>query len=391
MNNNIFVFAVCGAKEHIDTLHFSLEYLKKYSKLPIYVVTDSTRNEIAIKHENQFNIATPENFTNHQASIYLKTGLHTFLPKGNNYCYLDTDVIALSPNCDDIFEEFHAPISFAPDHCKVKKFSAYAVNCGCSNVWQIDRDTFASAQKKFDKNLLITDKNLLEQSQKLDFIFNELKSSALKKIKTGIRYFLSYPVFKLNTEFHYHRKMKIWFNQANEIVKYDFPIKEIEKETGFKYKWWNHKWINTQGINLWDDECEHLIDEIKNTFGISIKNRNWQHWNGGVFLFNDSSTDFMEIWHQKTLHIFSLANWKTRDQGTLIATVWKLGLQNHPTLSKKWNFLADFYNKGLTLKANENLISDDGFQNSYSPNFIHVYHNWENKDWKIWQWIETKR
>lgn len=154
---------------------------------------------------------------------------------------------------------------------------------------------------------------------------------------------------------------------------------------------WNHKWINTQGINLWDDECEHLIDEIKNTFGISIKNRNWQHWNGGVFLFNDSSTDFMEIWHQKTLHIFSLANWKTRDQGTLIATVWKLGLQNHPTLSKKWNFLADFYNKGLTLKANENLISDDGFQNSYSPNFIHVYHNWENKDWKIWQWIETKR
>lgn len=390
MSNNIFVFAVCGAREHIDTLHFSLEYLKKYSKQPIYVVTDETRNEIAIKHASIFNIATPENFNNHQASIFLKTALHKFLPKGNNYCYLDTDVIALSKDSDAIFEEFRAPISFAPDHCKVKKFSAYAVNCGCSKEWQIDRDTFTLAQKKFDKNLLITDEKLVEQSRKLDIIFDEFKKSSLKKIKTGMRYFLSYPVFKLNTEFYYNRKMKIWLNQKNEIVKYDFPIKQIEKETGFKHKWWNHKWINTKGINLWEDECEHLIDEIKNTFEIDIKNRNWQHWNGGVFLFNDSSADFLETWHQKTLHIFSLPNWKTRDQGTLIATAWEFGLQDHPTLSKKWNFLADFYNKGLVLKANENLISDDGFENSYSPNFIHVYHNWENKDWNVWQWIETK-
>ena len=107
-------------------------------------------------------------------------------------------------------------------------------------------------------------------------------------------------------------------------------------------------------------------------------------------MFNDSSADFLESWHQKTVHIFTLPNWKTRDQGTLIATVWEFGLQNQPTLSKKWNFLADYHNSGLALKATDNLISDNGFKNSYAPNFIHVYHNWGKKDWSVWQWIETK-
>jgi hypothetical protein len=390
MNNNIFVFVVCGAKDHITTLHFSLEYLKKYSNCPIYVVTDEERNEVAIEHNSIINIATPKDYNHHQASIYLKTGLHKFLPKGNNYCYLDTDVVALSDKCDAIFNEFIAPITFAPDHCKIKKFSAYSVNCGCSNKWQIDRETFTSAQKKFDKNSLISDVKLVDQSRKLDYIFNELQHSYLRKITTGIRYFLSYPIFKLNSEFFYSRKTKTWFNQNKEIIKYDFPVKAIEKETGFKYKWWNHKWINTYGINLWQDECEHLITEIKNTFNTEIKNKNWQHWNGGVFLFNDSSSDFMETWHSKTNHIFTLPNWKTRDQGTLIATVWEMGLQNQVVLSKNWNFIADCYNKGLALKAAENQISDDGFKNSYSPNFIHVYHNWGEKEWDVWQWIETK-
>lgn len=390
MSNNIFVFVVCGAKEHIDTLHFSLEYLKKYSEKTIYIVTDKVRNEIEIKHNTIININTPEDLNHHQASIYLKTGLHKFLPKGNNYCYLDTDVIAINTDCDAIFEEFASPISFAPDHCKIKKFSAYAVNCDCSDQWKTDRETFALAQNKFDKNVLILDSELLEQSRKLDYIFNEFKKSSLKKITTAIRYFFSYPIFILNTEFYYNKKTKAWFNKKNEVVKYNFPIKKIEKETGFKYKWWNHKWINSSGINLWEDQCEHLIDEIRNTFGIIIKDKNWQHWNGGVFLFNDSSADFLESWHQKTVHIFSLPNWKTRDQGTLIATVWEFGLQSQHTLSKKWNFLADYHNSGLALKATDNLISDNGFKNSYAPNFIHVYHNWGEKDWSVWQWIETK-
>ena len=89
MSKNIFVFVVCGAKEHIDTLHFSLNYLKRYSKCEIIVLTDSKRNEIKIKHNHVLEATAPKHFSHHQASIYLKTGIHKFLPKGNNYCYFD--------------------------------------------------------------------------------------------------------------------------------------------------------------------------------------------------------------------------------------------------------------------------------------------------------------
>ena len=30
MTKEAYVFVVCGSKEHIDTLHFSLNYLKSY-------------------------------------------------------------------------------------------------------------------------------------------------------------------------------------------------------------------------------------------------------------------------------------------------------------------------------------------------------------------------
>lgn len=115
----VFVFAVCGTNEHIDTLHYSLEKLKKFSDASIWIVTDASRNEKAILHDTIIEIQTPKEFNNHQASIFLKTGLHKFLPKGNVYCYLDSDVVAVNSDCDKIFDEYIPPIRFAPDHCQM--------------------------------------------------------------------------------------------------------------------------------------------------------------------------------------------------------------------------------------------------------------------------------
>jgi hypothetical protein len=120
-----------------------------------------------------------------------------------------------------------------------------------------------------------------------------------------------------------------------------------------------------------------------------VNNKNWQHWNGGVFLFDDSSNLFLDAWHNKTMQIFKLSNWKVRDQGTLIATAWEFGLANHPTLSKKFNFIADYNNNGVQINTKTKHITDDGFITSYQPAFVHVYHNWGNKSWPIWQWIES--
>ena len=85
---NSFIFVVCGAREHIDTLHFSLEYLKKYTSNEIWVLTDTSRNELPILHDKIVDVQTPGEFNHHQASIFLKTGIHHYFPKGNRYCYL---------------------------------------------------------------------------------------------------------------------------------------------------------------------------------------------------------------------------------------------------------------------------------------------------------------
>ncbi|MBK8706560.1 MAG: hypothetical protein IPN33_25310 [Saprospiraceae bacterium] len=65
---------------------------------------------------------------NHQASIWLKTSLHRILPAGPLYCYLDTDVVAIRPGVDDIFQRYVAPITFCTDHCRLKAFSPTAVH-----------------------------------------------------------------------------------------------------------------------------------------------------------------------------------------------------------------------------------------------------------------------
>ena len=58
-----FVFVVCGAEEHIDTLHFSLRYLKHFSDSGIIVLTDSTRNAKPVVHDRIIDVKTPEEFS----------------------------------------------------------------------------------------------------------------------------------------------------------------------------------------------------------------------------------------------------------------------------------------------------------------------------------------
>lgn len=101
-----FVFVVCGDKEHIETLHFSLKSFRKNTKFPSIVITDSKRNEIPILHEHIIDISTPEHFDHHQASIFLKTSVHKYLPKGGTYVYMDSDILAVGEHCDQIFDEF---------------------------------------------------------------------------------------------------------------------------------------------------------------------------------------------------------------------------------------------------------------------------------------------
>lgn len=388
-----FVFVVCGAKEHIETLHFSLRALKYFSKHEIWIVTDSSRNEIPLIHNNIIDVKCPDELTHHQASIYLKTGLHKFLPLGNLYCYLDSDVIALNSKINDVFDQKTGLITFAPDHSKMNGFSPYAINCDCLNENLAEWAEIDSLLEKYCRPTRI---NNTEQQKKQEKLLRNLeltKRSKLKLAGFAAKYITSGTTLHFADDLYYDKKQQIWFDAELKPVMIDITsdaIKKIEKISGWRWNMLRRRWISPSGNNIHQLHCSHLINAIHSKFQIQITNPTWQHWNGGVFLFDNGSHAFMESWHQKTMLIFSDPEWKTRDQGTLIATAWQFGLMHLPLLSKTFNFIADPSNQGLMVSDDREYITDDAFETKYAPAFIHIFNNFGHKGWEIWDWVEEK-
>jgi len=385
---NAFVFVVCGSSEHIETLLFSLKYLKKYTKNEIIVLTDVSRNDLVIHHEHIVDIKTPIHFTHHQASIFLKTGIHNFLPKGKTYCYLDTDIVALSKEVDLIFNEYLAPITFAPDHCKLKSFSPYAVNCGCLEENQAEILELTKVLKTYDLNQSLGE-NEIQSQKELIKLFNQKKQNKLPYLLVILRFALSRSIFKFEN-YIFNKQEKTWYDsRTQKAVLFDFSriSKKVSAVSPFSWSGRKRMWVNVKNENVYTLECNHLGDNIKNTFKIQVKKSNWQHWNGGVFLFNEKSSQFLDAWHKKSMEVIDLKEWKTRDQGTLIATAWEFGLENHKVLDKKWNFIADYNKDGLDF-SQEGLFTDDYWKTKYEVSFVHIYHHWGDETWDLWRWVQ---
>ncbi len=392
MKNGTFVFVVCGDREYIDTLHFSLRQLRSFTQNEILVVTDAGRNAIKVEHPNILDIETPAYLNSHQASIYLKTGLHKFLQPGKLYCYLDTDVVALNKEVDDIFTQKQSQITFASDHSRMPVFSPYAVNCGCLERNKAEWQQLGSMLKELDKSPVVTNRFLLKKQRELKKKFELIKQSRIRYFLYAAKYFMPGKILKLDENTSYDKESGIWYDTVGNPIMYDTPkkvIAEIEKISAWRWNYLKRRWISPQGDNIHELSCEHLKLNIAEKFKLEIRDDNWQHWNGGVFLFDDGSHAFMEAWHKKTMEIFKDPKWKTRDQGTLIATAWEFGLQDAPLLSKKYNFIADPSNPKLMISEDRVHITDDAFETEYAPSFIHLFHNFGVKGWEVWDWVET--
>ncbi len=131
-----FVYVVCGTRQHTRTLATSLRHLRRWTNLETLVVTDQRRNEEPIT-DHVIDVATPDHLDHHQASIYLKTALHRFVPAGADYCYLDSDIVAVG-DPDGVFDHRAGPVTFAPDltirENTVDRFSPWALNCRCRGI-----------------------------------------------------------------------------------------------------------------------------------------------------------------------------------------------------------------------------------------------------------------
>lgn len=387
--NKAFVFVVCGSREHINELHFSLKALKKYTNHKIYVVTDIKRNEIPIYHDLIIDVETPSHLSNHQASIYLKTSLHRLLPPENLYCYLDSDVIALNIQCNNVFDYYVPPVTFAYDHTTLSYFSPYALNCNCLNRFYEEQDEFQKAISNvvqhpnfppdynniavrklfaYQKSLLYSRKNLFSFLIKIFFAFIRGKVKLSKNIAIDLR-------------------SKKWVVEST----FEYPVlllhyTDIKKKTDYRFDLLKKRWKKKDGKYLAQNRCNHLQEAFKNIFNIDV-DPDFHHWNGGVFLFDEQSSAFMDKWHKMTLQIFDDPFWKVRDQATLIATVHLFKLENHKLLPEKFNFIADFYKPEITTTGEVGVFYKG--KSKIKPSFIHIYHQWGNSNWEIWN--EVKR
>lgn len=388
---NYFVYVVCGAKEYIDQLHFSLLFLRHFSKYPIYVATDTMRNEIPIEHDNLIDVKTPQELNNHQAHLYIETSLHKHLHlyDGDKACYIDSDVIALNTEINDVFSHFQAPVTFAGDHCTIDLFSPKITHCGCTEAYKQKAELYAEIQKILpcinpdDKE---TKADVLKHSE----LFAGLRNHPVKYFFKALtychqRYISRKPQFSFGG-FSFVRKNAVWYNKRGNIISFDFRNynRLIHRKLGVRFN--GKYWVDDKN-NIIKPElpvCSHLREYLQKTYNIHIP-ENFRHWNGGVFLFGSVSQSFMDLWHEITMKESFAGNiMYYDDQSSLIATSFITGSQGMGYLPDQFNFIADFNNPKICWNV-EKGYSRDGFATAFKPAFIHVYHNWGDETWNIWQ------
>ncbi len=394
---NKFVFVVTGGKEHIEELNFSLKFLRRYSKNEILVITEKSRNEIEIEHDKIIEAKTPVEFNNHQASIYLKTGINKHLENGTNYCYLDGDIVAINSDVDKVFDHYHSPISFASDHCKINEFSPHAMNCQCVESNAKEEDSFNEKLSELFGKINLTDSHIKKQTEELLSIFVRYRKNPIKYFLRNTKYLIQrylMPVesFYFNS-YRFQKGNKCWYNFNNEIILFDYPYyeKKLWGTAGIRFNSVGNFWETKEGkkFEFKAPVCNHLTEYLEKAYKVTIPS-NWQHWNGGVFLFDDSSHDFLNYWHEQTIKEFSNPHTKTRDQGTLALSVWKFGLQNQPTIPQEFNWITEYANNDISWEKSKG-YTRDGFRTIFNPKLLHIYHEWGNKDWSIWQSVALLR
>jgi len=232
-----FVITACG-DAHVRRISLALASYKKFTSNDIVVV--AANHNVKIEHDQVLSCEAPRATDDVRVSRILKTNVHRILgePPGV-FCYVDTDVFAVSPQAANVFAEKKGVVTFAEDSGKtVRKFSRYA----------------------------------------------------------------------------------------------------------------------TRGTTL--------REAIARRFGVDV-DESWPMWNGGVFLFDQQSFEFLDTWHQYTVDVFDDPQWTTRDQGTLAATVWKHGLNDSETLPCEYNWLHKL-KRGLRPQG-DRFMTDKGRQ-------VHLLH-----------------
>lgn len=444
MTGERFVFVVCGRATEIATLEVALSHLRRFSDSPIVVVTDARRNARPIAHDRVIDCPTPTTLSDAQAAIYLKTSLHRRLDPGYLYCYLDADVLAAKPGVDQIFLYHSGPVTFATDHCRMRYFSPWAVDCGCLSerrlaqaaelnalIQPLDACPPELAEKKHRLQAKLQAYSARyvapapELAARCDAVQRLLERTAGHpwRRKAALLAFV-WPIYGTRLThrlwrgadatqasravidealgtlpefiarelgFDWRLDERRGYDEAGRLLLTDVPF-YVAQQSAFRFDEARNAWVDAAGEPVFHGPCDHLREAIAEDLGVVVADPDWQHWNGGAFLFaagtDSPAAPFLDSWHELTLASFGLPRWKTRDQGTLIAAAWKHGLQEQATLPKEFNFLADYHKPGLRFDPDLGFSIEDrpGF---VRPFLVHVYHHWGDREWNVWRWLES--
>jgi hypothetical protein len=391
-----YVFAVCGEESHFRCLRRALARLRPRTQHPIFVLVDPGRNPQTQLEAQVIPVSTPEDLDHHQAAIYLKTSVHRYLPGPGPYCYLDSDVLAVSPGVDEVFRHFEPPVTFASDlvfpDSNLRTFSPHAQACRCRANHRKLLLYFQRLQAFTRDHLKNVDFPSLSQTGFYQgaVFHGEIRNNrwwtgtgrgfhgdgSLKYVQIyregnqeSITYYFpdnqwrwvkaeAYEPHGLWTtdhglSFHWVEdgSAGYWLDQDGDSLRRDTEDSDDQDhETTWWYRGkerlWRRQgpeesgyWVDAQGRRA--PSCDHLSRALEERFQVQIRDPSWIHWNGGVFLFDPADAGFLETWHGMALDLFGDSRWRVRDQGALVAAAWAHGLEDQPRLPRVFNLIAD--------------------------------------------------
>jgi hypothetical protein len=142
--------------------------------------------------------------------------------------------------------------------------------------------------------------------------------------------------------------------------------------------------------------CDHLRRAILEKFAVMVPDAKWNHWNGGLFLFTGESAELARLWHDYTLLALEDPYWEVRDQGTLVAAAWRLGLASHATLPVRFNRIVDRFHGHHEAHRAGLSVADYRVDTGYSlddeppPAFLHFINGGVGvRGWKSWDDVEA--
>jgi hypothetical protein len=294
--------------------------------------------------------------------------------------------VAIDDSINEIFVQMNYPIVFAADHCTLNQFSPFAVNCNCEKKFKAEMDIYKEIQTQITEEIK---KEYSDIQKYLTLKTSYNKRNLLVSLYHAIRYYSSYKYYVLDENFKLDKKTQLWMNKYGEYIEEKYGLHQLFKnELNLHWSRDKNTFLREDGKSFFELSCNHLASQIENVFGLKVHPDDWQHWNGGVFLFDDSSHDFLNFWHDATMKIFENPEWKTRDQGTLIATVWKFGLQRQPLLDSKFNYIVDYTNQQQQYLGS--LEFKDSKHERMKAHLLHIFHHFGDLEWNVWQDVETR-